>query len=183
MSGVGCSGRFLFSIISSLLTSATIFAASVEEVPVSELGQKSDWVGRATVVHTETVELSNFVYTRVTFEVSESIKGSDVDQKVVYVPGGRLSNGKVMKVAGVRQVEKDKEYLIFVKRDYELNVNVMTAWTSYLVMKDVRTGARFVRTGEHTLIGKRGGSRAFTAASSQILAYEDVVTDIVSGLD
>ncbi len=89
--------------------------ATLEQMSLDDLVEKSTAIVRARAGDHRAVQDGALIYTHTAFEVVEQWKGEPLGRSEVALPGGRVG-GLSQRFGGVPELEKGKEYVIFLWR-------------------------------------------------------------------
>jgi hypothetical protein len=105
--------RRILPLLLCLCGFSALSAATLEQLSLDDLAQKSTDIVRATVVGTYADVRGSSIYTHWKIQVTERWKGSSGSPLEVLVPGGD-ANGLHQEVPGAPKLTQGKEYLLFL---------------------------------------------------------------------
>jgi hypothetical protein len=103
---------FRFSLLGTLAV-GMCFAATLEQMSLDDLIQKSTSIVRGHAVSIHTVQDGALIYTVHRFKVAERWKGATADEVEIALPGGSIG-GVQQRFGGVPQMEPDREFVVFL---------------------------------------------------------------------
>ena len=104
-------------IFSSLLFASNALATSIKTVPLERMAQVAESVFYGRVISNEVRidDISQRVATFTTFEIIESIKGTNSDVYTIKQYGGQLPGSKLVhRIHGMPRFTPGQEYVVFI---------------------------------------------------------------------
>ena len=143
--------RAIFALTATVALTCGLRASTVTQVSIQEMVSKSEFVFEGKVIRLEAVrpDGSNNIFTRVTFAVSDVIKGSyDASTVSLYFMGGTI--GPLTLSIGNMQIPKNGERgIYFVESIANRQVHPLYGWNQgrFLILND-RDGTPRVHTAQ-----------------------------------
>lgn len=135
-------------LLSLMLLSATAGAATVLGVSLDQMLHRSALVfeGRVTEIETRPSDTSRMIYTYVTFEILDVIHGDYQEDTIeLRFLGGKLPDGRGMRVSEMRYPVIGEEGIYFVESLERMQVHPLYGWTQgHLLVHRDRRGVRRV---------------------------------------
>jgi hypothetical protein len=97
------------------LAAGLCLAATLEQMSLDDLIQKSTSIVRGRAVSSHTVQDGALIYTMHRFEVDERWKGASAGEVEIALPGGSIG-GLHQRFGGVPQMEAGREFVVFLWR-------------------------------------------------------------------
>ena len=95
------------------LAAGVCLAATLEQMSLDDLIQKSTSIVRGRAVSSHTVQDGALIYTMHRFEVAERWKGAAAGEVEIALPGGSVG-GVQQRFGGVPQMEAGREFVVFL---------------------------------------------------------------------
>jgi hypothetical protein len=95
------------------LAAGVCLAATLEQMSLDDLIQKSTSIVRGRAVSSQAVQDGAFIFTIHRLEVAEQWKGAAADEIEIALPGGSVS-GIHQRFGGVPQMEEGREFIVFL---------------------------------------------------------------------
>ncbi|PIR22282.1 MAG: hypothetical protein COV44_08690 [Deltaproteobacteria bacterium CG11_big_fil_rev_8_21_14_0_20_45_16] len=185
-------GRFVATAGLAILFLSQSLSVSLEGTSIyrsnlSEMSRTAQSIYRVRTVSMDVIEAHKFVWTALKVQVIDTLKGEtpESDFITVHLPGGAIKNGPVVRVYKAPQFDLQREYVIFVDRNFRGDqFNILTSWASYLVSRDEQTGEIYVMESAPDSHSVRSSSyRALSNSVVGTRSYGSFVTEIVQSLD
>ena len=143
---VGATVRILMMVILCCATLPPLGFAQEKALMLDEMTKQADVVvvGKVTTKRSEWNSDKTRIYTRVTIDVDDCLKGTSGKSIEVFVPGGEV--GRVGELyTHMPKFSKDENVIVFAEKDRSGRYRVAGAsGGKYSVKKDEKTGERIV---------------------------------------
>lgn len=149
-------------------------ASSVVEVALTDMVARSEFIFEGKVRHTRTQKDANsrHIWTRITFDVVDVIKGNSQPKSVALDFLGGTYGGKTLRVTDMVLPKTNERGIYFVESQTRRQVHPLYGWAQghFVVVSDSDGNARVTTTGAQPVLGlaRTDGTRTKKGLSSGV---------------
>lgn len=174
----------IFCLTLLVAASGQLEATSLISRPVGALSRDAREIYRVRIIDKEYKKVGRQVWTEYRAQILEPLKGDTPSGQVValHLPGGREGT-KDFKVLGLPEIQKDQEYVVFLRDSLRSEgLHRLTDWSAFVVGRDQR-GERYVMSVGSSQSSHSRNTAIHAAEYSNVRSYDGFMEDVFLNID